>query len=85
MVFDKVGLDYAGPVYIKYSDVRKSTIVKAYICVFVSLSLKAVTLEVVSELTTDAFIASLRRFIAHCGKPSCVWSDHRTNCVGAVR
>ena len=63
-VFDNVGVDYAGPVYIKYGFVRKPTIVKAYICVFVSLSVKAVHLELVSDLTTGAFIASLRRFIA---------------------
>lgn len=31
-VFEKVGVDYAGPVLIKYGMVRKPTIVKAYIC-----------------------------------------------------
>lgn len=30
-VFDKVGVDYAGPVYIKYGYVCKPTIVKAYL------------------------------------------------------
>ena len=84
-VFDNVGVDYAGPVYIKYGFVRKPTIVKAYVCVFVSLSVKAVHLELVSDLTTDAFIASLRRFIARRGKPSSIWSDHGTNFVGAAR
>ena len=84
-VFDNVGVDYVGPVYIEYGFVRKPTIVKAYICVFVSLSVKAVHLEVVSDLTTGAFIASLRRFIARRGKPSTSWSDHGTNFVGAAR
>ena len=58
--FDKVGVDYAGPVIVKYGHVRKLTVVKAYICVFVSLTVKAVHLELVSDLTTDAFIACLR-------------------------
>ena len=31
-VFDKVGVDYAGPVLIKYGHVRRPTIVKAYNC-----------------------------------------------------
>ena len=84
-VFDNVGVDYAGPVYINYGFVRKPTIVKAYICVFVSLSVKAVHLELVSDLTTGALIASLRRFIARCGKPSTIWSDHGTNFAGAAR
>ena len=58
-VFENVGVDYAGPVYIKYGFVRKPTTVKAYVCVFVALSVKAVHLELVSDLTTEAFIATL--------------------------
>ena len=58
---------------------------KAYICVFVSLSVKAVHLELVSDLTTDAFIACLRRFISRRGKPQTIWSDHGTNFIGASR
>ena len=85
LVFEHVGVDYAGPVYIKYGFVRKPTIVKAYICVFVSLSVKAVHLELVSDLTTEAFIAALRRFIARRGRLSTIWSDHGTNFVGAAR
>ena len=84
-VFDNVGVDYAGPVYIKYGFVRKPTIVKAYICVFVALSVKAVHLELVSDLTTEAFIATLSRFITRCGRPSTIWSDHGTDFVGASR
>ena len=85
LIFDKVGVDYAGPVYIKYGHVRKPVVVKAYICVFVSLSIKAVHLELASDLTTDAFIASLRRFISRRGKPSLIWSDNGSNFVGASR
>ena len=84
-VFNHAGVDYAGPVYIKYGFIRKPTTVKAYICVFVSLSVKAIHLELVSDLTTEAFIASLRRFIARRGKPLSIWSDHGTNFVGAAR
>ena len=39
----------------------------------------------VSDLSTDAFIASLRRFIARRGKPILIWSDHGSNFVGAAR
>ena len=34
-----------------------SVITKAYLCIFVSFTVKAVHLEVVPELTTAAFIA----------------------------
>jgi hypothetical protein len=84
-VFDLVGVDYAGPVYIKYGHVRKPTVIKAYVCIFVSLSIKAVHLELVSDLTSEAFIATLRRFTSRRGKPSVIWSDNGTNFVGASR
>ena len=58
-VFNNVGLDYAGPVYLKQGSVRKPVIVKAYVCVFVSLSTKAVHIEAVSDLTSQAFLACL--------------------------
>ena len=64
---------------------RKPVILKAYICVFVSLSVKAVHLELVSDLTSEAFIACLRRFISRRGKPTLLWSDHGTNFVGSKR
>ena len=83
-VFNKVSVDYAVPVYLKYGYVRKPTIVKGYICVFVSLSVKAVHFELVFDLTMAAFISSLRRFIARRGIPSLIWSDHGTNFVGAA-
>ena len=84
-MFDKVGVDYAGPVLIKYGHVRKPTVVKANIYIFVSLTVKAVHLELVSDLTSDAFIACLRRFISRRCIPSLIWSDHGTNFVGAAR
>ena len=84
-VFNKVGVDYAGPLQLKLGSTRKPTIVKAYVCVFVSLSIRAVHLKLVSDLTTDAFIACLRRFISRRGKPTLLWSDHGTNFVGAAR
>ena len=84
-VFENVGVDYAGSFHIKYGSVRKLTIVKAYVCVFVCLSVKAVHLESVTDLTTDAFITAFRRFIARRGKPSLIWSDHGTNFVGTAR
>ena len=82
-VFEKVGVNYAGPFYIKYGLIHKPTIVKAYVCVFVSLKIKAIHLELVSDLTSEAFIACLRHFIARRGKPSLIWSDHGTNFIGA--
>ena len=85
IVFSNVGVDYAGPVLIKLGAVRRPTVVKAYIAVFVSLSVKAVHLELVSDLSTEAFLACLRRFVSRRGKPNTIWSDHGTNFIGANR
>ena len=46
---------------------------------------KAVHLELVSDLTSEAFIACLRQFVSRRGKPTLMWSDHGTNFVGAAR
>lgn len=50
-------------VKVKYDMVRKPSVVKSYICVFVSLTVKAVHLEAVTDLTSDAFITALHRFV----------------------
>ena len=51
-VFSNTEVDYAGSIYIKSGPVRKPIITKGYVVVFVSLSIKAVHLEPVTELTT---------------------------------
>ena len=53
--------------------------------VFVCLAIKAVHLELVSDLTASAFIATLRRFIGQRAIPATLWSDHGRNFVGAKR
>ena len=84
-VFDRVGVDYAGPIMVKSGSVRRPTRTKSYVCVFVSFTVKAVHLEPVTDLMTAAFLATLRRFVARRGKHFIIWSDHGTNFVGASR
>jgi hypothetical protein len=69
---------------LKMGNPRSKTVIKGYIAVFVCLAVKAVHLEVVTSLTTDAFIAALRRFIARRGTPSTIYSDNGTNFKGAA-
>ncbi|GBM01529.1 hypothetical protein AVEN_202404-1 [Araneus ventricosus] len=81
--FDKVGIDFAGPIITKPNLKRSKITIKSYIAIFICFSTKATHLEVVSDLTTEAFLACLRRFIARRSRPSIIWSDNATNFKGA--
>ncbi|CAI6349887.1 unnamed protein product [Macrosiphum euphorbiae] len=83
--FSCVGVDYAGPIPMRDNKLRKSRTYKAYIAVFVCMSVKAVHLELVSDLSTPAFLAAFDRFVARRGLPTTVYSDCGTNFVGADR
>ncbi|XP_014680512.1 PREDICTED: uncharacterized protein LOC106820513 [Priapulus caudatus] len=65
------GLDYAGPLYTKDGG-------KVWVCLFTCCMTRAVHLEIVTDLTTDAFLRCLRRFIGRRGTPSLVVSDNAT-------
>lgn len=80
--FSITGIDYAGPVYIKPIHKRAAP-TKAYISVFVCFVTKAVHLELVSDLSTPAFLTALRRFIARRGCPAHIHSDNGKNFQGA--
>ncbi len=68
--FTITGIDYAGPFTLEIGHTRKPVLVKAYLALFVCLATKAVHLEIVSDLTTEAFLASLKRFISRRGLPT---------------
>lgn len=74
--FEKVGMDFAGPIEVKLSRIRKSVIGKGYICLYVCFATKAVHLELTTDLTTETFLASFRRFIARRGLPIEVHCDN---------
>ncbi|GFW97257.1 uncharacterized protein TNCV_4784711 [Trichonephila clavipes] len=69
----------------RYKHQRKGTYQRIYVAIFVCLASKAVHLEIVSDLTTDAFLATLKRFVARRGKCATISSDKAKNFVGANR
>lgn len=79
------GVDYAGPIKIRTTKGRGHRSYKGYICLFICMSTRAVHLEVVSDMTSQAFIAAFRRFVARRGKCTNLWSDNGTNFVGAAK
>ncbi|XP_065076066.1 uncharacterized protein LOC135699704 [Ochlerotatus camptorhynchus] len=82
--FQRVGIDYCGPFELQ-PVTRKSAPVKCYLCLFVCLVCKAVHIEVVMDLTTEAFLAALRSFVARRGRPELILCDNVSNFVGAQR
>lgn len=49
---------------------------KAYITIFVCLSVRGIHMEVVKDYTTNAFLAAFRTFPARWGTPSDLYSNH---------
>lgn len=81
--FLSTGIDYCGPFTIKVFNLRSVKHVKVYLCIFVCMVTKAVHVEVVTDLTTDGFLAALTRFVSRRGPCSDIYSDCGTNFVGA--
>ncbi|GFY28737.1 integrase catalytic domain-containing protein [Trichonephila clavipes] len=70
------GVDLAGPLHLK--DRRKGWVVLFTCAVF-----HAVHFELITSLSTAAFLQSLRRFISRRGRPTIIYSDNGTNFVGS--
>lgn len=83
--FTNTMVDFTGEVHVKSSNLRNAKTTKAYICIFVCMATKAIHVEVVSNITAEAFIAALRRFIARRGEVKTMNSDNGTNFVAANR
>ena len=79
----KSGIYFSRPLLIRKGHTRKPVYIKSYVCILVCFATKAVHLELVSDLTTEAFIACFRRFISRRGLPTDVFSDNGSNFVRA--
>nr|XP_043067308.1 uncharacterized protein LOC122321443 [Drosophila bipectinata] len=83
--FVNSGCDYAGPIILKGRKGRNAKKSKGYICLFVCLVTSALHLELATDLSTEAFLAALRRFMSLRGKCAQIYSDNGRNFVGAKR
>lgn len=55
---------------------------KGYVIIFICLSTKAVHLEVVSDQSSEAFLAAFKRLIARRGNVNRLYSDNGSNFIG---
>lgn len=71
--FSRVGVDFAGPLYVKS---KTGEMEKVYIALFSCCVTRAVHLELVEDLSAAAFRRCLRRFTARNGTPALIVSDN---------
>ena len=77
--FTHVGLDAFGPYHVKYG--RGS--VKRYGLIFTCLTYRAVHLEVMNDMSTEACLMAIRRFLVRRGWSKHFYSDNGKNFVGS--
>jgi hypothetical protein len=83
--FLNAGIDYVGPFEIKGGNNRNKITTKCYIVLSICMAIKAIHLELMSTLTSEAFIAALKRFTARRGLIDHLYIDNGNNFVGANR
>ncbi|KAJ2948490.1 hypothetical protein O0L34_g7738 [Tuta absoluta] len=83
--FTHCGVDYTGAVDVKLNRGRGVRTTRGYIAIFICMVTKAVHIELVSDLTSQAFIAALVRLCSRRGTPKHIYSDNGTNFRGAAK
>ena len=68
--FANTGVDFAGPLYVKNPDS------KVWISLYTCCVTRAVHLDLVPDMSTEAFLRNFQRFCARRGVPSLVISDN---------
>lgn len=70
--FEVVGIDFAGPLYAR----TEGSSAKVYIALFSCAVTRALHLELVSRLSSEAFLLALRRFTSRRGLPAVIYTDN---------
>lgn len=83
--FVHTGTDYAGPFRVTMSRGRGVRSTKAYVCLFVCMTTRAVHIELAGDLSTANFMGAFKRFLSRRGPVSRIYSDNGTNYIGAKR
>ena len=72
--FTYTGVDFAGPLFVKTGKAVANR--KVWICLYTCCVVRAIHLDIVPDLSTPAFIRSLKRFSARRGFPKRFVSDN---------
>ncbi|UYV70861.1 hypothetical protein LAZ67_8000899 [Cordylochernes scorpioides] len=75
VVFEVTGIDLGGPLYLEDGQ-------KVWFVILTCGVYRAVHLELVTSLSTEALVGAVERFVARRGCPAVIYSDNGTNLVG---
>ncbi|XP_037929297.1 uncharacterized protein LOC119663766 [Teleopsis dalmanni] len=81
--FMHTGVDYAGPFNVRATRGRGHRTYKGYVALFICFITRAIHLELVSDMTSETFLAALKRFVSVRGICSDMYIDRGTSFVGA--
>ena len=81
--FSTTGVDFAGPLYIRTHGLIKSN--KVWICLYTCCVTRAVSIDIVPDMSTETFICSLKRFCARRGLPHRFISDNGKSFKAAAK
>ena len=82
--FTHVGIDFAGPLYIKDKSSRSNSF-KVNVCLFTCCSTRAIHLELTDLLAAESFLLAFRHFVGRRGLPSTIWSDNAKTFKNAAK
>ena len=83
--FLNCGVDFAGPIELKRHKGRCNVFEKGYFAIFICFATKAIHLEVVEDLSSNAFVAAFHRLIGRRGRVQNLHSDCGTNFIGSEK
>ena len=79
--YQVIGVDYAGPIRYRVSKKREG---KAYVLLYACSLTRGIYLDLLLNLETAECLRSLKKFIAHRGRPERIYSDNGRTFVGAA-
>ena len=77
--FKNVGVDYLGPLFVLPMLKPGNQLFKVWVVLYTCASTRGIVLDVVDNMSSNAFLNSLRKFIARRGAPSLFVSDNGTS------
>ena len=80
-----MGIDFAGPLYVRASTSSENVDEKCYVCLFTCATTRAVHLELTRNLTVDSFLLAFRTFTSRRGLPATLVTDDAKTFRGASR